>query len=126
MDKLKSKGSSDKASEVGETSRAEVMWITEAQKMLVGSSSWETLKRQFSLFLDGDGNVEVRRTSDIPYQAKHPILLPKEHYLSTLIVRRAHERVFHNGVKETLTEIQSRFWLVKGRTFIKKIVHQEV
>ncbi len=27
-------------------------------------------------------------------------------------------------MKETLTEIRSRFWLVKGHTFIKKIVHQ--
>ncbi len=76
--------------------------------MLVGSSSWETLKRQFSLFLDGDGIWRCGgrlSNADIPYEAEHPIILPKEHYLSTLIVRRAHKRVFHNGAKETLTEI---------------------
>ena len=54
----------------------------------------------------------------------HPILLHKDHWLSTLFTRRSHERVLHNGVKETLTELRSRFWIVKGRSFIKKLIRQ--
>ena len=41
-------------------------------------------------------------------------------------MRKAHERVFHNGVKETLTEVRSRFWILKGRALVKKVVHQFV
>ena len=57
-----------------------------------------------------------------PYEAS--ILLPKKGHLAILVVRRAHERVLHNGVKDTLTEVRSKFWLLKGRTLIKKVVHQ--
>ena len=61
--------------------------------------------------------------ADIPYQTRHPILLPRDHYLTTLIVRRAHQRVLHNGVKDTLSEVRSRYWIVKGRAFVKKTIH---
>ncbi|XP_064455100.1 uncharacterized protein LOC135366362 [Ornithodoros turicata] len=40
---------------------------------------------------------------------KHPILLPKEHPLTKLIVRAAHHRVLHGGVQDTLTEIRETF-----------------
>ena len=30
----------------------------------------------------------------------------------------------HNGVKETLAELRSRFWIVKGRQLVKKIIGQ--
>lgn len=29
----------------------------------------------------------------------------------------------HNGVKDTLTELRTRFWLVKGRHTVRKIIH---
>jgi len=40
------------------------------------------------------------------------MFLTKYHYLAILIVRDAHEKVKHNGVKETLTEIRDH----KGTT----------
>ena len=61
--------------------------------------------------------------ADIPYATRHPVLLCKQHHLTLLIVQDAHERVKHNGVKETLTEIRSRYWIVKGRQFVRKILH---
>ena len=47
----------------------------------------------------------------------------KDHLLTRLIVVQAHQRVYHDCVKETLTELRSEYWLVKGRQFIKKVVH---
>ena len=32
--------------------------------------------------------------------------------------------VLHDGVKETLTELHVSFWIVKGRSFTKRIIHQ--
>ena len=29
----------------------------------------------------------------------------------------------HNGTKEMLTEIRSRFWIVSGTSFVRKFVH---
>ena len=102
------------------------MWIKAAQTQLAGDSGFEKLKRQFNLFQDrGVWRCGGRlANADIPFQEKHPVLLPRNHHLASLIVREAHERVFHNGVKDTLTEVRSRFWILKGRALIRKMVHQ--
>ena len=114
----------DDVSEVEFLTQAEIFWIKVAQKKLEKDSY---LQKQFDLFLDEE---EIWRcggrlsNADLPYQTKHPILLPRDHYLTTLIVRRAHQRVLHNGVKDTLTEVRAKYWIVKGRALIKKIIHR--
>ena len=42
--------------------------------------------------------------------------------MAKLIVASAHLRVQHNGVKETLTEVRGRFWILKGRSLVKQLV----
>lgn len=44
--------------------------------------------------------------SDLPSSTQTLILLDKNHPLTTLIVKDAHRRVLHNGVKETLMELR--------------------
>lgn len=61
------------------------------------------------------GDVEDDlQNADISYSAKYPVLL-------CLIVKNAHKRVQHDGVKETL---RAKYWIVKGRSLIKSIIHQ--
>ena len=43
--------------------------------------------------------------SDLLYLTKHPILLPRSHRFTLLVVRRAHKRVLQSGVKDTLAEV---------------------
>ena len=50
------------------------------------------------------------------------MLLSRDHPLTTLIIQNAHERVGHNGVRDTLTEIRSRYWILKGRNTVKSII----
>ena len=61
---------------------------------------------------------------DIPYSTKHPVLLSRDHPFTAMIVRDAHKRVSHNGIKETLTEVRARFWIVKGRSLVRSIIHR--
>ena len=85
------------------------------------------VKRKLQLFEDSNGVWRCGgrlENADIPYNTKHPILLPGNHHYTTLLVRRSHERVFHNGTKETLTEIRAKYWIVKGRSVVKRIIHQ--
>ena len=37
---------------------------------------------------------------NLQLMTKHPIILDKNHYLTTLIIRECHKKVMHNGVKE--------------------------
>ena len=34
----------------------------------------------------------------------------------------AHCRVMHNGVRETLTELRTNYWLIHGRQFVCKVI----
>ena len=106
--------------------KAETLWVKEMQKDLFLHKDFPNWKRQFDLFLEG-GVWRCRGrlgNSNIPYNTKYPMLLAKSHYLAVLIVQDAHKRVMHNGIKETLTEIRSRYWIMKGRQFVRQIIHK--
>ena len=125
--KLKNENIPFKADELTslEISRAEVMWIKQVQRNLTSNKAFQVWGRQFDLFLEGvvwrcRGRIS---NANIPYSTKHPALLCKLHHFTLLIVRDAHERVAHNGVKETLTEIRSKFWIIRGRQFVRQILH---
>ena len=62
------------------------------------------------------------QNSLLPYSTKCPVLLPKKHYFTCLIILDCHEKVFHNKVNETLTQLRSEYWVVKGRQACKEVV----
>ena len=68
-------------------------------------------QKQLNLFPDNKGLIRCRgriENANLPYSTKDPLFLPRKAHLTILIVRNAYGRVAHNGVKETLTEIQSK------------------
>ena len=106
-----------------ELGNVEVKWLRSVQKELRSLANHSQLERDFGLY---EGSSEVLRckgriaNADVPHETKFPALLPKNHYLSTLLVRDAHERVNHNRVEATLAQLRTRFWMVKGRQFVKR------
>jgi len=60
--------------------------------------------------------------SSLPYDARHPILLPKSHPVSELLIRHFHEKAQHvKGVNGVLAEMRQKYWVINGREAIKKI-----
>ena len=49
--------------------------------------------------------------SDMEFESKFPIILPKKHRFTELIVLHVHELMGHEGLRVTLTELRSRFWI---------------
>jgi len=95
---------------------AELSWIKLAQAF-VHNEKFNVQHQQLAVFCDTDGVWRCKGRldhADLPESSKYPILLDKSHYFTTLIVRDCHARVMHSGVKATLTELRSRFWIVKG------------
>ena len=102
-------------------SRADLLWIKETQHGRI-KKEW---KLQFRLFLDDLGLWRCKgrlENAELSYSSCYPIVLPKDHYFSLLIVQRAHHRVSHSGVKDTLTELRSRFWIPQGRSFVRQFI----
>ena len=109
-----------------EIDKSEKLWIHELQKPF-DHQKLEELNKHLGLFRDENGIVRCKgrlSRSSLNAEAKYPVLIPRDHHVSTLIVRHCHNRVMHNGPKETLAELRSRFWIVKGRQLVRKIVHQ--
>ena len=99
--------------------------MKEAQRSFKNDKQFSDLKKNLRVFFDSSGILRVGGRIDnapLPYDTKHPMLLPREHHLTKLIVLKSHETVKHNGVKETLTELRSEFWISKGRQFVKSIL----
>ena len=110
-----------------EISASELLWITHVQRELTQQKGYGTLKIQLRLFCDENGLWRCSgrlQNEGIPYAAKHPILLPRSHHFTSLVVKDAHIQVCHNGVKETLTEVRSRYWVVKGRSLTRALLHR--
>lgn len=110
-----------------ENVKAEELWLLETQRKVTSDLKFKQWQKQLDLFIDEKGLWRCRariQNASFSYSTKHPILFPRNHHLCTLLVQKAHDRVLHNGVKETLAEIRSRFWIVKGRSFVKKILRQ--
>ena len=53
---------------------------------------------------------------------RHPILLNKDHHLTTLIVEDCHRKVGHGGIGDTLVEVRSQYWIIGGRQFVRKLL----
>ena len=58
----------------------------------------------------------------ISYDAKHPVILPRNHYITTLIIKRCHLCLGHSGTERVLTEIRQQFWIIKGRYTVNSLL----
>ena len=74
-------------------------------------------------FIDEKGLIRVGgrlRRSSLDYASRHQIILPKQSYLTQLIIREIHEEVKHFGVNYVLNAVRSKYWPVQGRASVKR------
>ncbi|CAI6376223.1 unnamed protein product [Macrosiphum euphorbiae] len=77
-------------------------------------------------FLDIAGVLRVggRLTqSSLPYDMRHPVLLPKAHLYTTMVVRSIHLLHQHAGLNVTMSLVRQKYWVVHGRSIIRKVLH---
>lgn len=107
-----------------EIAHAEVQWLRSVQKNLKSQANYSHLEHEFGLYEDENGIVRCKgriENDDLPYETKFPALLPRHHHIPTVLVRQAHERVHNEKVPAILAQLRIRFWIVRGRQFVKKI-----
>ncbi|GFX94049.1 integrase catalytic domain-containing protein [Trichonephila clavipes] len=77
------------------------------------------------IFLDTDGIIKVggrlKNSSLSPIQ-KHPILLPKSHRLTNLVIHYFHHINLHSGPQLTLCCIRQKFWIPSGRGVVGRLL----
>lgn len=76
-------------------------------------------------FLDSQGLLCVGgrlKNINLSENQRHPILLPKSHHVTKLIIERAHYDGFHAGIQTTLYQIRQNYWLIDGRNQVRKVI----
>ncbi len=106
---------------------SEQFWIKQAQKdgfpqgARTGCLLRLNPKNDSNGLLRMDGRL--KHADELSYDSRHPIFLPKEHVVTRLIVMEAHKQLGHGtGVEQVLTQLRSRFWVVKGRRVVRNVV----
>ena len=108
---------------------SESLWILESQKSLLQNRNFKQQCAQLGVIKDMNGILRCKGrlcNFPLPETATFPAWLPCDHHITKLIIRDCHHKVMHNGVRETLTELRSRFWLTKGRQVIRKQIYNWV
>ena len=109
-----------------EMKKAETLWIEENQKHLLKYDNYLNLKVNLNLEEDSDGIIRSfsrLKNAKIPFDTKAPVMLDRNQKLADLLVLYYHLKVLHRGVKQTLTELRSKYWITSGRSFVKKIIN---
>ena len=81
--------------------------------------------RKLNPFLDDHQLVRVGgrlRNASIAYARKHPLLLPRRHTLTSMIVDFYHLFYLHPGPQNLHCVIQTQFWIMSGRDVIRRRV----
>lgn len=107
-----------------EIAHTELQWLRSVPKNLKSQVNYGHLEHEFDLYEDENGIMRCKgriANADLPYETRFPVLLPRDHHISMLLVRQAQERIHHSKVAATLAQLRMRFWIVRGRQFVKKI-----
>ncbi len=69
-------------------------------------------------------NGRLRDAKFLAYEVRHPVLIPKDHPLTQILIAKAHVEVLHAGVQHTHAHLLRKYWVVKGTGTIKRVLRQ--
>jgi hypothetical protein len=79
-------------------------------------------------FLDEEGILRVgsrvAHVKNLHLDQRQPMIIPKDSHIGQLLIRHIHADILKHvgGHAHALAELQTRFWIVGGREFCKKII----
>ena len=85
------------------------------------------LLRQLRLFINEKGIVCCAgriHNSSLDNCTKFPILLPKKHKFTDLVILDAHTKMLHSGVGQTITHIRQSYWIPSIRQCVNLIIQK--
>lgn len=83
--------------------------------------------KSLSVFLGGDDLIRVGgrlKNANIPYEHKHPILLPKHHNLTLQIAREIHIKNMHCSQNALVSFIRQEYWPIRCKNIARAVTHE--
>ncbi|XP_073713971.1 uncharacterized protein [Misgurnus anguillicaudatus] len=124
------------ASTVSEILRAKVVIILTVQSEIFKEEfkcleTKQTLPKQSPLkklnpIIDEDGLLRVGgrlAPANLTKEEKHPLIIPRTHYIATLLVRYYHEKVMHQGRHITEGAIRAAgLWIIGSKCLVSSVI----
>ena len=89
--------------------------------------SRQPLVKQLRLFIDSDKIIRCGgriNNASVSEMTKFPILLPKKHHLTRLIVQDAHRLHLHSGVNATVNYIRQKYLIPAIRQCVQAVIRK--
>ena len=102
------------------------IFLDDLTRLKRGDRCLKTL-RPLDPFIDENGLLRVGgrlHNAEIPYDHKHPILLPSRHRLTDLLIDHHHIRLKHPGANSLQAILQREFWILSSRKAIRSRLRQ--
>jgi len=82
-----------------------------------------SLRKLNPAVVDGMLRVGGRLTNaPVPYDTKHPVILPSDHHVTRLLIIHHHMIVGHSGAGATWASLRERFWIIRGGAMVRKTI----
>ena len=82
-----------------------------------GSSIFKLNPKLRNGLLSVGGRLE---SAPIDEDLKHPVILSSHHHVTELLIQYHHSKVGHLGQESVLSSLRGRFWVVKGRSAVRR------
>ncbi|XP_044317752.1 uncharacterized protein LOC123038125 [Drosophila rhopaloa] len=96
------------------SSLADDYWRLHSKRQITSSSPLASL----SPFIDSFGLMRVDgrlQNSSLDYNAQHPVILPRQHPVTSAIILDLHRKNLHSGPRALLANMRLQFWPIGGR-----------
>ena len=123
------------APQAAERTRARRAMIQAIQRHHFGSDILRISKRVpiaannhlngLSPFLDAQGILSIGgrlQNAPLTYNEKHPIILPSDAHITSLLINKSHIATMHGHVQLTVSVLSRTYWIIRGRNLIKRIL----
>ena len=102
------------------------LWIKVEHEILQRQTDFGKVKVSLKLFVDTLGLLRLKgrfENAALNYDEKHPLILRslENSFFTKLIILDSHEKVLHHSIETTLSDVRSKFWIVKGRKAVKSV-----
>lgn len=82
--------------------------------------------KKLDLFIDSYGIIRIGgrlSNSNLPYEAKHPALLPKHDHITHMLIDYFHRLHCHTGANVLTSLLRQKYWILSARIVIRQRVH---
>ena len=113
---------------VAEMEKSEVCQLRYEKRIVVQRNAFEKVKHSLNLIYNAHfllrSKTRYSQFFKLDTSRKLPLLLKSHSRFTSLVIKDAHEKVFHNPVTSTLNFLRNKYWLISGRQSIKSFLRQ--